>query len=135
MNPNNDTSSSLEHLNLTVSNPDHAAKLLCELFGWQIRWSGAAMDNGRTVHVGKPGNGGSYLALYTHTDVVNSPARGANQVANLNHIGILSANLDDVEKRLKERGISSFNYGNYDPGKRFYFYMDDQIEVEVISYD
>lgn len=135
MNSNNDTSCSLEHLNITVSNPDHAAKLLCELFNWEIRWSGAAIDNGRTVHVGKPGNGSSYLALYTHTDVVPTPTRGANQVANLNHIGILAANLNDVEKRLNKRGISIFNYANYDPGKRFYFYMDDHIEVEVISYD
>ena len=130
-----ETNNLLEHVNLTVRDPDQTAQLLHELFDWQIRWSGAAMDNGRTVHVGMPATGGSYLALYTHADVASSPLRSANQVANLNHIGILVSNLDDLEKRLKERAIATFNYGEYDPGKRFYFYLDEQIEVEVISYN
>ena len=128
------TNNLLEHVNLTVRDPDQTAQLICELFDWQIRWSGASMDNGRTVHVGMSANGGSYLALYTHADVVNSPTRSAKQVANLNHIGILVSNLDNVKKRLKEHAIAIFNYGEYHPGKRFYFYLDDHIEVEVVSY-
>jgi len=42
----------LEHMNITVPNPDDSAAILCELFGWHVRWAGEAKDNGYTVHVG-----------------------------------------------------------------------------------
>ncbi len=35
----------LEHLNLTVSDPDKIAHILCQLFNWHIRWSGPAKDD------------------------------------------------------------------------------------------
>ena len=28
----------IEHVNVTVSDPDRAAGLMAELFGWQVRW-------------------------------------------------------------------------------------------------
>ena len=51
----------LEHINLTVSDPKKTAARLIDLFGWHIRWEGASMDNGYTVHVGTDSQ---YLALY-----------------------------------------------------------------------
>ena len=36
----------LEHVNLTVSNPQATAAMLCKLFDWEIRWEGEAMDSG-----------------------------------------------------------------------------------------
>lgn len=30
----------LEHVNLTVPDPDATAAWLCEVFGWHIRWQG-----------------------------------------------------------------------------------------------
>lgn len=54
--------SSIEHVNLTVSDPERSARLVEELFGWKQRWRGPARDGGFTVHVG---NDRSYLALYT----------------------------------------------------------------------
>jgi len=52
----------LEHVNITVGDPDHIADLLTKLFDWEVRWSGASMNNGYTVHVGSDQ---SYIALYT----------------------------------------------------------------------
>ena len=37
------TSGRLEHTNITVTDPDKSAAMLSELFGWHIRWQGAAM--------------------------------------------------------------------------------------------
>ena len=37
----------IEHVNVTVSNPERAARLMEELFGWQVRWKGSAR-NGAT---------------------------------------------------------------------------------------
>ena len=42
----------LEHANFTVTDPDVTADWMCRLFGWKIRWTGAGMTSGRTVHVG-----------------------------------------------------------------------------------
>ena len=56
----------LEHVNVTVSNPERAARLMEELFGWQVRWKGPARDGGHTIHIGSKEH---YLALYTGRDV------------------------------------------------------------------
>ncbi len=36
----------LEHLNVTVKDPAATAEMLQALFGWQIRWQGAAKNYG-----------------------------------------------------------------------------------------
>ena len=51
----------LEHVNITVKDPQYTAAMLCRIFGWHIRWEGPSMNNGYTVHVGSDS---SYLALY-----------------------------------------------------------------------
>ena len=42
----------IEHVNVTVSDPERAARLMESLFGWHVRWQGPARDGGRTIHVG-----------------------------------------------------------------------------------
>lgn len=56
----------LEHVNVTVSDPDRTAAMLDAIFGWKIRWQGESDLGGRTMHVGQPGVGETYLALYSH---------------------------------------------------------------------
>ena len=51
----------LEHANITVSDADATAAWMQNLFGWHIRWEGAAKDGGRSVHIG---SADQYLALY-----------------------------------------------------------------------
>ena len=131
---NSSDAATLEHINLTVSDPDKAAALLVKLFGWQVRWSGESMDNGYTVHVGQENVGGSYLSLYTPEEIANNPARGHRIKANLNHIGVIVTDLAKTETRVLAQGLKTFNHAEYDPGKRFYFLTDDGIEIEVISY-
>jgi hypothetical protein len=121
----------LEHANLTVRDPDKSAALLCELFDWTIRWSGSAKDNGYTVHVG---NEESYLALYTPSSAARNPTSSYREINHLNHLGVVVDDLDELEKRVKEAGLLPFNHGNYEPGRRFYFEMHNDLEIEVVSY-
>lgn len=122
----------LEHINLTVSDPDKTAEMLRDLFGWKIRWSGASLHNGRTVHVG---NDDDYVALYS----VGAP-RALNENENyrlagaVNHLGILVEDLDEAEKRVLGYGIKTHSHQTYEPGSRFYFHDHDGIEYEVVSY-
>jgi catechol 2,3-dioxygenase-like lactoylglutathione lyase family enzyme len=117
----------LEHVNVTVSDPRRTADLLCTLFDWKIRWQGPAKAGGHTVHVGTDD---SYVAVYAYPP----GAEGVRDNGRLNHIGVLVDDLDATETRVEEAGYQPRSHGNYEPGRRFYFDDHDGIEFEVISY-
>jgi len=119
----------IEHVNVNVSDPERAARMMEHLFGWHVRWQGAARDGGLTVHVGSPhnGSGGHYIALHTGR---GDFAKGQP----LNHIGVEVDDLDAVEAKVVAAGLKPFNHDDYDPGRRFYFLDPDGIEYEVVSY-
>lgn len=124
-------SARLEHVNITVSDPTATADLLCQLFDWRVRWSGRCLVGGRSIHVGADND---YLAIYT-ADQAPAPA-GANKnvIANLNHVGVVVDDLDQIERRVVAAGLQPTNHGDYEPGRRFYFDDPDGIEFEVVSY-
>lgn len=120
----------IEHVNVTVSDPDRTASLLQRIFGWHVRWSGPARDGGRTIHVGSDQH---YIALYTGAGVdyeADDFAKGRP----LNHVGVEVADLEATEERVAEAGLAPFAHGDYEPGRRFYFLDPDGIEYEVVSY-
>lgn len=120
----------LEHVNLTVSDPDRTADLLVRLFGWRVRWAGPAIDGGRTIHVGAERH---YLALYTAPESDGAPL-GWEKGLPLNHVGVTVGDLADTERRVVKAGLTPFAHGDYAPGRRFYFFDRDGIEFEVVSY-
>ncbi len=120
----------IEHVNLTVSNPEQSAEMLIDLFGWHIRWRGPSALGGHTIHVGSDVH---YLAVYSASE--NSGERLAFEKGKpLNHVGILVDDLDAIEHKVIARGLTPFSHGDYEPGRRFYFFDPDGIEFEVISY-
>ncbi len=120
----------IEHVNITVSNPEKSAAMLMAIFDWQIRWNGKAQLGGETIHVG---NDQFYLAVY-------AMKLGAENVlhhkkgAPLNHIGIVVDDLDEIERRVIAQGLTPYSHGDYEPGRRFYFFDPDGIEFEIVSY-
>lgn len=130
------TEVTLEHVNVTVADPQATAAKLCGLFDWKIRWEGDSKDAGYSVHVGGEA---SYLALYR-------PAReiGAKVVAEdgasyrtgggLNHIAVTVDDIDAMEAKVKAAGYSPGAHADYEPGRRFYFFNEDGIEFEIVSY-
>ena len=129
------TTAFLEHVNLTVNDPKKTAAKLIEIFGWHVRWEGAAMNNGYTVHVGTKE---CYIALYRPENerqvVRDTYDRADTRVGNLNHIAIVVDDLDAIEKKVQAVGYTPESHGDYEPGRRFYFYDHDGIEYEVVSY-
>jgi catechol 2,3-dioxygenase-like lactoylglutathione lyase family enzyme len=124
--------SSLEHANVTVSDPVATARWLCEVFGWRKRWQGVAIHGGTTVHVG---GADSYLALYSlgHS-LEERPHLSYHVRGGLNHIGIRVDDLDAVEKRVVAAGFVPHSHAQYEPGRRFYFEDHDGIEFEIVAY-
>lgn len=123
----------LEHVNVTVSDPEATAKRLYGWFGWTVRWKGASLGGGTTYHIG---NDTSYIAAYCPP---KPPAR-SNAVSydtngGLNHIAVVVDDLDATEERIKADGYKPHSHADYEPGRRFYFEDDDGIEFEVVAYD
>ena len=121
----------IEHVNLTVSDPDRSAAILSAIFGWHKRWRGRAHNGGPVIHLG--GERG-YLALYTGPDGEHHGLHHGKG-APLNHIGVQVDDLDAVEARVIAAGLEPHSHGDYEPGRRFYFFDADGIEFEVVSYD
>ena len=120
----------IEHVNLTVADPDASAALVERLFGWRVRWAGPAMAGGRTVHVGTESQ---YLALYSPADPERD-APGWPKGMPLNHVAVEVDDLDGVEAKVAAEGLTPFSHGDYEPGRRFYFLDRNGIEFEVVSY-
>jgi catechol 2,3-dioxygenase-like lactoylglutathione lyase family enzyme len=120
----------IEHVNVTVRDPERTARLMETLFGWRVRWSGLAMSGGRTIHVGSDDH---YVALYTGKDAAYTQEDFAKGRP-LNHIGVVVDSLDAIEASVIEAGLKPFNHGDYEPGRRFYFFDPDGIEYEIVSY-
>jgi len=121
----------LEHVNITVSDPIATAAILQSIFGWHIRWEGASMDNGYTVHVGTEHD---YIALYSAGTPKTSEIESYKMIAGLNHIALTVDDLEATEKRVLAAGFETENHGDYEPGCRFYFRDSDNVEYEIVSY-
>ncbi|MEP3420222.1 MAG: VOC family protein [Erythrobacter sp.] len=124
----------IEHANLSVTNPERSAELLKQMLGWEERWRGQSALGGDTVHIGLPGNGAAYIALYTNDDVRADKGRRYTKGQPLNHVGLLVDDLDATEKIVSAAGLTPFGHDDYEPGQRFYFFDWDGIEFEIVSY-
>jgi len=122
----------LEHANLTVTNPNATAAVLIDIFDWKVRWSGESMDQGYTVHVG---NDDQYLALYTSPEIRHDNDNDHKNILNLNHLGVIVDDINQVEAKVIALGLTPHSHADYEPGKRFYFDTEDNLEIEVVSYD
>ena len=87
---------------------------------------------GYTIHIGTDK---SYVALYTPQTVDAPRASNYRQKGGLNHIAVTVSDIDDIELRVKEAGFEPKNHGDYEPGRRFYFHDQDDVEYEVVQYD
>lgn len=82
-----------DHISIIVSDPDHAAKALCDLLGWRIRSVATTIEGGRSVLVGTEE---TCIALCAAEAVNPVPAEEITLVKKrpltLNHVGIPARN-------------------------------------------
>jgi catechol 2,3-dioxygenase-like lactoylglutathione lyase family enzyme len=74
-----------------------------------------------------------YLALWSAA-AGGAPVDRFAKGKPLNHIGVEVEDLDATEARVIAAGLTPFSHGEYEPGRRFYFFDPDGIEFEVVSY-
>jgi len=122
---------SLEHVNITVSDPAATARWLGTVFGWKTRWQGPAIHGGETAHVG---GDDFYVALYAPPNQGAPAVQSYDIRGGLNHVGIVVDDLDAAQAGVKDAGFTPHSHADYEPGRRFYFHDGDGIEWEVIAY-
>ncbi|MDB3910269.1 VOC family protein [Paracoccaceae bacterium] len=121
----------LEHVNVTVSDPDKTAAWMYEVFDWPVRWQGPALGSGRSVHVGGEA---SYVALYCSNEATDAAPDSYHCLSGLNHIGVVVADLDLVEAQVRKAEFTPYSHADYALGRRFYFKDHNEIEYEVVQY-
>ena len=124
----------IEHANLTVTNPQRSAELFKQLLGWEERWRGQSALGGDSLHIGQAGDGAAYIALYSNDDVRADNGRRYSKGQPLNHIGLVVNDLQAAEQAVISAGLEPSGHEDYEPGRRFYFFDWDGIEFEVVSY-
>ena len=121
----------LEHVNITVSDPEKTAAWMYEVFDWPVRWQGPALGSGRSLHVGSEA---SYIALYCSNEATDAAPDSYRCLSGLNHIGVVVDDLDLVEAQVRKAEFTPYFHADYAPGRRFYFKDHDEIEYEVVQY-
>ena len=110
----------LEHINITVLDPESYAAKLCKIFDWHIRWSGSSMDNGHTVHIGSKD---SYIALYTNNTSADKIRSSSSAYSELNHIAMTVEDLDAVEAKSSRQDLNPIITGIMNRDDAFIFMM------------
>lgn len=118
----------LEHINISVGDPDRTAALLARLCGWHERWRGPSQMGGWTIHLGSEHD---YIALYQSDEPLPRPFTKGQP---LQHIGLVVDDLAAAEQVLIEAGLKPWGHMDYEPGRRFYVFDWDGIEWELVSY-
>ncbi|WP_429911538.1 VOC family protein [Glycocaulis sp.] len=119
----------VEHINLTVSDPERTSAMMQAVFGWHERWRGLEPDGRIGLHVGSEH---SYVALYPPRPPAKAQVWPKSRP--LNHLGVEVRDLAAAEDRVKAYGLKPYAHADYEPGKRFYFEDWDGIEYEMVSY-
>ncbi len=121
----------LEHVNITVSDPEKTAAWMYEVFDWPVRWQGPALGSGRSLHVSSEA---SYIALYCSNEATDAAPDSYRCLSGLNYIGVVVDDLDLVEAQVRKAEFTPYSHTDYAPGRRFYFKDHDEIEYEVLQY-
>lgn len=122
----------LEHANITVGDAKATAAWLGRVFGWSIRWEGSAMNGaGHTIHVGTQTD---YVALYEPQSSEASERPNYLRRGQLNHLGVVVDDLAAARVAVEAEGFEVHSHQVYEPGARFYFYDDNDVEYEVVAY-
>jgi len=67
-------------------------------------------------------------------DAADQASNSYDRIGGLNHIALVVEDLDDIEQRVIAGGFEPTNHGDYEPGRRFYFWDHDGVEYEIVSY-
>ena len=74
------------------------------------------------------------MALYSPVGDAALKTAQSGRAGALNHIGVTVLDLDQTRARVEAAGYQPGETHDYEPGHRFYFYEENGVEIEVVSY-
>ncbi len=119
----------LEHANVTVKDLEQSIDFYRRLLDFEVRWRGTVSSGSPAAHVGSDD---FYLALFEASR--EGEFDRDYESPGLNHVGFVVDDLDDKRRRLAQLGVESHLEGDYEPGRRLYFYDPSGLEVELVEY-
>ena len=119
----------LEHVNLTVTDLDRSIAFYSDLLDLHVRWKGPIDADRLGAHVG---DDHCYLALFQATEPGEVDRNYLRP--GVNHFGFVVEDLDEARRRVEALGATVHLEGDYDPGRRIYFFDPDGYEVELVAY-
>ena len=103
-----------------------------KVFDWSIRWERETQHNRYSIHIGDTD---SYIAIYKPGLKIAPYQRSYAKSGHVNHVGIVVEYLEEIEQRVRSVGFEPHMHTDYEAGRRFYFYDDTGLEIEVVSYN
>ena len=76
-----------------------------------------------------------HLALYEPRETKDGVKSDYATCGQLNHVGIVVDDLASVEAAVRAEGYDPHSHQDYEPGERFYFSDENEIEYEIVAYD
>lgn len=119
----------LEHANVTVKDLGQSIDFYHDLLGFEVRWRGTTSSGNAAAHVGTDR---FYLAMFEASR--NGEVDHDYESPGLNHVGFVVDDLDAKKEHLMKLGVGIHLEGDYEPGRRFYFYDPSGLEVELVEY-
>ena len=119
----------LEHANVTVKDLEQSIDFYRDLMGFEVRWRGTVSSGSPAAHVGTDR---FYLALFEASR--DGEFDRDYESPGLNHVGFVVDDLDAKRRKLADLGLDVHLEGEYEPGRRFYFYDPNGLEVELVEY-
>ena len=128
----------LEHINMTVNDVAKSFDFYRELFGFKCLWKGSkAGETGKQLDAMHMGTHNVYIALFEVEDksfATSHSAPSDYSAPGINHMGFVVDDLEYYRTKLKAMNIEPHLEADYAPGKRFYFFDMDGIEIELVEY-
>ncbi len=119
----------LEHANVTVKDLDQSIDFYSRLLDFEVRWRGNTSGGHRAAHVGSDR---FYLALFEASQA--GEVDHDYEAPGLNHVGFVVDDLDDKRARLADLGFETHLEGDYEPGRRLYFFDPSGLKVELVEF-
>ena len=122
----------IEHANITTADMEKSKNFYMNIFEFEQRWEGMIQGDYGPLKACHMGNKDTFIALFEAEEEVSQEQN--YRKPGLNHIAFEVENLEHYRERLNREGTAIHLEGDYEPGRRLYFFDPNGVEIELVEY-